>query len=238
MGVPRPSTAASRGPRTGPADATASFRRMQRHPEYALEARDEIAALVARHPWAVVTSAPEGVPIVSHAPVLLDSVDGETVTISGHLGRRDAELHRLGEVETVVVIQGPHGYVTPSWYPTGTYVPTWNFVAAHLVGRVEVLDAEATWDVLVRTVERFEGERPEPWQLDSVSEYAHRIAPGTVGFRLRTDRIEAKAKLSQDEPDEVMRSVIANLDTDEVHGDAQLAAAMRHHLSRIDEERA
>lgn len=206
-------------------------------PAYAWDDLEGIAALVDRHPWAVVVSAVDGRPVVSHAPVLLDGTDGGTLTISSHLGRQDGDLHQLGAVEMTVVVQGPHGYVSPSWYPTGTYVPTWNFVVAHLAGRAELLDADATWDVLVRTVERFEDERPERWSLDASLDYARRIAPGTVGFRLAATRIEAKAKLSQDKPDEVIRSVVVALESDDVHADAELAATMRAHLPQLDEDR-
>lgn len=201
-------------------------------PEFAVEDQDEIASLVRQHPWAMVTSAVDGVPVVSHAPVLLDGVEGDAVTVSSHLARPDARSHRLGEVEMVVVVQGPHGYVTPAWYPPESYVPTWNFIVVHLHGVAEILDADATWDVLERTVERFEAERPHPWSLATVDDYAHRIAPGTVGFRLRTSRIVAKAKLSQDKPEGVVRSVIAGLEDDEVHANPALAATMRQRLTR------
>ncbi|MBW3658825.1 MAG: FMN-binding negative transcriptional regulator [Actinobacteria bacterium] len=98
-----------------------------------------------------------------------------------------------------VVVSGAN---PPSWYPTGTYVPTWNDVVAHLSGRAEVLEA-AAWDVLVRTVER----------------------------------IEATAKVSQDEPDEVIRSVVEALATDPVHGSPELADTMRAHLPHLFAER-
>ena len=70
------------------------------------------------------------------------------------------------------VVQGAHGYVTPGWYVGGPYVPTWNYVVAHLFGRPQVLDAEATYEVLERTVDHFEGARAEPWRLGSVAAYA------------------------------------------------------------------
>lgn len=202
-------------------------------PVYAWDDLEGIAALVRDHPWAVVVSVVAGQAVMSHTPILLDTVGADSVTIATHLGRHDGELHRLGEVPMTVVVSGPNGYVSPSWYPTGTYVPTWNYVVTHLSGRAEALAAEATWDVLVRTVERFEDERSAPWSLDRSLDDARRIAPGTVGFRLTTERIEAKAKLSQDKPDEVIRSVVQALATDPVHGNPELADTMRAHLPHL-----
>ena len=168
-------------------------------PEFALEDRDDIVALVRQHPWAMVASAVDAVPVVSHAPVLLDGAEDDAVSIVSHLARPDAR--------------------------------------AHLHGVAEILAVEATWAVLERTVERFEVERPQPWSLATVADDAHRIAPGTGGFRLRSSRMVAKAKLSQDKPEEVVRSVIAGLDRDEVHGNTELAATMRSQLPAPDGER-
>lgn len=201
---------------------------------YAWDDPEGIAELVRRNPWATIVSAVDGSPVVSHMPVLLERTGGGPLVVVGHFGRPDEERHRVGEVDMTVIVSGPHGYVTPSWYPTGTYVPTWNYVVAHLHGRGELLDADGTWDVLVRTVERFESDRPEPWSLDASRGYAERIAPGAAGFRLRAERVVGRAKLSQDKPDGIVRAVAAALDDErDVHANPQLAETMRAHLPHV-----
>lgn len=192
---------------------------------------DDVVAirdLVRRHPWALLVSAPRDgqAPVVSHLPVVVDPAE-EGLVVLGHLGRPDEVTHDLGAHPVTVVIQGPHGYVSPTFYEAGPFVPTWNYVAAHLEGVPEVLTDTETYDVLEATVDHLEADRPQPWSLDSVSEYAHRIAPGTVGFRLRATRVLGKVKLSQDKSTEVVERVIAALETDAVHGNPELAAAMR-----------
>ena len=102
-----------------------------------------------------------------------------------------------------MIVQGPHGYVSPVWYEETPHVPTWNFVVAHLHGRPEVLDPARTYQVLEETVDHFESPFAHPWRLSKVSDYAERIASGVTGFRLVADRVQAKAKLSQDESAEV-----------------------------------
>lgn len=201
---------------------------MLHRPEFAWAGSDEdVLRLVARHPWATLVSATSSGLVVSHLPAIPAS-DTRGVEIVGHLARTDAESHEIGACDVVVVVQGEHGYVSPTWYAGGPYVPTWNYVTVHLHGRPRVLTAEATYDVLDRTVEHFESARAHPFRMSDVQAYADRLAPAVVGFRLDPDRVVAKAKLSQDKPAEDYNGVLRGLeDPDDVHGHPELAAAMR-----------
>lgn len=201
---------------------------MLARPEFEWRGTDsELLRLVGRHPWVNLVSATSRGLVVSPLPVV-PAPAPVGVEIVGHLARADAEEHELGECDAVVIVQGRHGYISASWYVGGPYVPTWNYVVAHLHGRPDVLDAEATYDVLDRTVDHFESARPEPFRMSDVAAYAARLAPAVVGFRLRPDRVVAKTKLSQDKPREDYEAVLRGLDDpDDPHGDRDLAAAMR-----------
>ena len=165
-------------------------------PSFAWPGTDaDLLSLVAAHPWVTMVSETSRGLVLSHLPVL-PAPHAEGVEVIGHLARTDADEHEIGSCDTVLVVQGPHGYVTPDWYIGGPYVPTWNYVVVHLHGRPAVLDAQGTYDVLERTVDHFENVRPSPWRLDSVAEYAQRLAPHVTGFRLTPSRVVAKAKLS------------------------------------------
>ncbi|WP_329363368.1 FMN-binding negative transcriptional regulator [Streptomyces sp. NBC_00669] len=211
---------------------------MLEQPIYALTDPVRLHELVAGHGWATLVSATgRGGPVVSHLPVIPDPEPDEggdggggDLTIVGHLARADAELHELGAHDVVVIVEGPGGYVSPSSYRAGPYVPTWNFVVAHLHGRPTVLEGAAGYRVLERTVEHFEADRPEPWRLDTVADYAREIAPYTTAFRLRPSRVVGKHKLSQDKPYEVARRVVEALEDGGPHGNPALAAAMRRVL--------
>ncbi|TDD22648.1 FMN-binding negative transcriptional regulator [Kribbella turkmenica] len=199
---------------------------MLENPAYALTDAARIQDLVTRHSWVTLVShLPTGL-VVSHAPILTEG-DAARLTVVGHLARADAETHELGRHDVVVIVQGPHGYVTPDWYVGGPYVPTWNFVVCHLHGRPELLSADETYDVLSRTVDHYEQARPTPFRLGEVTDYARQLAPHTTGFRLAPSRIDAKAKLSQDKPLADQAGVLRGLDADAVHGNPELAATMR-----------
>lgn len=203
---------------------------MLQHDVYALTDPDQVRALVADHGWARLISCRDGIPLVSHLPVIPDPAGG--LSVLGHLARADAELHGLGEHEIVLVIEGPNGYVSPSVYRGGPYVPTWDFVVAHLYGQPSVLDAEQTYRVLELTVEHFERNRSQPWRLDTVDDYARSIAPYTSGFRLVPSRFIAKQKLSQDKPDTVIRRVIDSFAGDGIDHNPALARAIERAVVR------
>jgi transcriptional regulator len=201
---------------------------MLEQPIYALTDPGEIRDLVTRHSWiTLVSQLPTGL-VVSHAPVLAETT-AAGLTVLGHLARTDADAHELGRHDVVVIVQGPHGYITPDWYAGGPYVPTWNFVVCHLHGRPELLSAADTYDVLSRTVDHYEQARPEPFRLEDVTAYAEKLAPHTTGFRLVPTRMVSKAKLNQDKPPADQAGVVRGLETDELHGNPELAAAMRAH---------
>lgn len=201
------------------------------------EIRDEarVRDLVGAHGWATLVSVgDDGAPVASHLPVLLeDTPPGEPMSLLSHVGRPDEVLHGLDSGrESLLIVQGPHGYVSPGWYGTSPAVPTWDYVAVHLWCAVELLGPEETYAVLSDTVDRYESVRPHPVRLPHVEEYARRIAQGAAGFRLRVVRWQGKAKLSQDKPRPVVERVAAALESDPRYAQPDLAAEVRAELAR------
>jgi transcriptional regulator len=165
--------------------------------------------LIADHPWAQLTSHHDGRLVASHYPVLLDeSADG--LALLTHVGRPDDRLHGLGSGQVLLVFQGEHGYVSPSWYvPGSSRAPTWNFSAVHCWGTPEVLGPDENLDVLERLTAHFEQHVDEPMWLDR--EWAAPVARGTVGLRIPVDRFEMKIKMSQDKDPVSVQQVIDHL---------------------------
>ena len=182
---------------------------MRHNPAHATTDPDAVRDLVRANPWATIVSSGDGGLVASHYPVLLDE-DSEELALLTHVGRPDEEVHGFGDTEVLVIFQGLHGYVSPSWYgPEGTKAPTWNFSVAHCHGVPEVLGAEENLATLTRLVETFERAVEEPLYLDQ--EWGAQIAKGTVGLRIPVTRFVCKRKLSQDKDDVSRRQVIAKL---------------------------
>lgn len=206
---------------------------MRRTPSFLLEDEAEVKRLIRENPWATIVSNTANGLVASHYPVVLEERDTSSstglstgITLVSHVGRPDEQLHELGQHEVLVIIQGPHGYISPGWYPPDQRIPTWNHVTAHLYGVPEILSDEENLRVLDELVAHFEQRMPRPVLLDTEPDAA-RIAKGTVGLRLRVTRFDARAKLSQNKAPEVVDDIIAALESGGAYSHDGLAAEMR-----------
>ncbi|NYD66491.1 FMN-binding negative transcriptional regulator [Agromyces atrinae] len=203
---------------------------MRQNPSFTLASEDAVKRVIRENPWATIVSRTDaGELVASHYPVLLEET-AEGISLVSHVGRPDEQLHELGQHEVLVIIQGPHGYISPSWYDAKPAVPTWNFVSVHLWGTPEILSDEENLRVLDDLVAHFEQKVPEPRLMNGTPEnaaYAARISAGTVGFRLRVDRFVGKDKMSQNRPAETVERIITELDAGSPYADPRLADEMR-----------
>ena len=115
---------------------------MRHSPHHAVTDESVVRELIAENPWATLLSTVDGELVASHYPVLIDE-GREDLAIVTHVGRPDDRLHRFGESEMLLIVAGPHGYISPSWYAPGAVrAPTWNFSVAHCYGVPEILDPD------------------------------------------------------------------------------------------------
>lgn len=200
---------------------------MRHTPQYLLTDPIEVGRLIRENPWATFVSSTLNGLVASHYPVLLEDSDDENeLSIVTHFGRPDEQLHELGSGELLVIIQGPHGYVSPSWYGNGEIIPTWNHVTAHLYGIPEILSDDDNYRVLETLTDHFEHQLPHGTSLSTDEEYARRIAKGTVGFRMRVTRFDARLKLSQNKTPEVAQRITEQLRDGEHYAQPHLAEEM------------
>ncbi len=199
---------------------------MRHTPTYVLTDPEEVKRLIRENPWATIVSNTATGLVASHYPVVLEE-DTHGISIVSHVGRPDEQLHELGSHEILVIIQGPHGYISPSWYGNDELVPTWNHVTAHLYGMPEILSDEENFQVLDDLVDHFEKRMPEPVSITLDEQSSRRIAKGTVGMRLRVTRFDARLKLSQNKTPEVFTRIVEALDGDGPYSSAELAAEMK-----------
>ncbi len=167
---------------------------------------------------------------------------GEHGRLMGHVARNNRQWQEPALGEALVIVRGPDAYISPAWYETkrehGRVVPTWNYVTAHLHGRLLIHDDLAWCERNVRAlVERHEAGRPEPWSVDDAPpRYIEGQLRAIVGVEVIVSRVEAKSKLSQNRSSADVLGTIRGL---EAVGDPQslaTAAVMRRTEAR-DRER-
>jgi transcriptional regulator len=153
--------------------------------------------------------------------------------IMGHVARNNRQWKTPPTGEALVIVRGPDAYISPSWYETkrehGRVVPTWNYVTAHLHGRLVVHDDAAWCERNVRAlVVRHEADRPEPWSVDDAPpSYIGGQLRAIVGLEVLVTRIEAKRKLSQNRSKGDVLGAVAGLESTADGGSRATAAAMR-----------
>ena len=191
---------------------------MNRVPAFEITDRMVIAGLVRDLAFAqVVTNGADGF-LASSVPLVLDTPAGSPWRLRGHLARSNPQA-KIGRatVPAIALFIGPHAYVSPSVYATkadtGKVVPTWNYVEVHAQGSLRLTDdAERTLAVISDLTDAHEADRAEPWRVtDAPDGYVDGLARGIVSFELVVDRVEAKAKLSQNKSEADRNGVIQDL---------------------------
>jgi len=170
----------------------------------------------------VFAQTPDG-PRVAHVPLLWTN-DG---AVQFHLARGNALTKHLSGMTVLVVINGPDGYVSPRWYADPEQVPTWNYVAVELEGRVRRMDAEGLLAQITALSDKHEARvaAGKPWTMDKLPEAKSRaLQAGIVGFELEVLGWRETVKLSQNKSAEERERVAAGLDSE---GSAGIAALMR-----------
>ncbi len=148
----------------------------------------------------LIGADPAGAPFATHLPFLLDTDRGPLGTLLGHVARPNPQWRSFADGRPVLAIfTGPHAYVSPAWYAVHPSVPTWNYVAVHASGVPAVIEEPArVTALLARLVQTHEAGRSDPWAMDSLpAEYLAGMLRGIVAFEIPIDRLEGKAKLSQ-----------------------------------------
>jgi transcriptional regulator len=200
---------------------------MRHSPHHAETDPAIVRRMIRENPWATLVSQADGL-VASHYPILLDE-ESDELAIYTHVGKPDDEIHAFGSAEVLLIVAGPHGYISPRWYAEGaTQAPTWNFSVAHCYGVPELLDPERNLRVLTRLVAHFEQHVEEPLYLDQ--EYGARVARGTVGIRLPITRFVCKVKMSEDKDPVTQRQVLEQLRGDGPYASEALADDMERAL--------
>jgi transcriptional regulator len=195
-------------------------------PQFRVDDPEALLAFVEKNAFGtLVSSGPAGLH-VSHIPFLPERGDGGRIRLLGHVARGNDQWTALeGAQHLVAIFQGPHAYVSPTWYANHPSVPTWNYAVVHAHGKARLMDEAELHDLLMRLSATYEAGNAKPWRMSELpADYVATMLNAIVGFEIEVERLEGKFKLSQNRPAEAPR-VIAALEA----GEPELAALMREH---------
>ncbi|MEH7246157.1 FMN-binding negative transcriptional regulator [Neobacillus niacini] len=195
---------------------------------FTIDNEEVIFDVIEKNSFATLFSQHNGEPYATHLPLLLNKEEG---ILYGHFARPNEQWKDIANQKVLVVFQGPHCYISPSWYETNQAVPTWNYVAIHVYGQMEIVeDAQEVLNSLVNMVLKYE--KPDSsYHLEDVdSNYIKGMSKGIVGFKIKVNKIEAKAKLSQNHPANRQELVIKQLEGSLDQNNRQIAELMKRNL--------
>ena len=192
--------------------------------DFAVEDREALYGLIRDNSFGLLISQVDGQPFATHLPFLL-----EDDVLVAHMARANPHWQGFAEGgEVLCVFQGPHAYMSPSWYTAENAVPTWNYAAVHVYGAPEIVDdPQAAFDDQDKLVDFNEAGFEDPWRLgDRDRDFVDGMMRAIVNFRIPIARIEGKFKLSQNRPDEDRDRVAAELSASADPGAAACGALM------------
>jgi len=190
---------------------------------------------IDQNSFGLLVSMVEGLPFASHLPFLLDRSAGPRGALVGHMARANSQWRQAGGQTALAIFSGPHAYISPTWYEAEQVVPTWNYAAVHVYGRVQIIEDEsALAEIVQKFVHVYERAMPRPWSFDDSATFAKRMLAQIVGFRIEIEKIEGKWKLNQNHPVERRRKVILALGEQGDENALAIAAMMQALLPAED----
>lgn len=199
--------------------------------QYRNEDAADIEQFIKANSFAALVNVAEGRPRATHTPLVLTTdVSGRQV-LFGHISKANPQWRAFesgGEV--MAIFSGPHAYISSSWYDHEN-VPTWNYIAVHVYGKIKLVEGDELWRHMAGLVDKYEAGLPKPVSLDKMDPVATRKEmKGIVGFEIEITEMHAASKLSQNRDERNMQLIVDGL---EQKGDAdsvQMAEILKNRL--------
>ncbi len=172
---------------------------------------EKIQQFIQQHGFGTVVTAEEGKPIATHTPVMLRKLNRDYY-ITGHIAKANPQWKTFGNGrnEVLVMFQGPHAYISSSWYKEED-VPTWNYQSVHVYGRAEIMSEEELKEDLILLLEKYESDRENAALWENLSPQTLKQIRGVVGFKIKINEVQAAYKLSQNRTREDYQNIIDKL---------------------------
>lgn len=173
---------------------------------------NKIVALIAANPLATIVRTTENGLVADHIPLFYEN--GKLI---GHVAKANPLWQTPAQTEILVIFQGVNAYISPSWYATkqSTHkvVPTWNYSAVHIYGQLTpTTDSEKNFEIVQKLTNIHEKNLAQPWSVqDAPTEYIEKMLNAIVGIEISISKIEAKWKVSQNQPLENQLSLVNHL---------------------------
>lgn len=194
---------------------------------YKNENQEEINVFLKENSFGILINQTEGKLWATHIPLELDTnTEGKTV-LQGHISKENPQWKAFADNDEVLaVFSGPHSYISSSWYDHEN-VPTWNYIAVHVYGKIKIIEGEAVIESLKKLVNKYEQNSEKPVRIEDLSEETMKQACGIVAFEIEITAIQATKKMSQNRDSKNYQNIISELEKTQKNQSIAVANEMK-----------
>lgn len=179
---------------------------------YKNENQEEIRTFLVQNSFGILVNQTDGKLCATHIPLELDTnIEGQEILL-GHISKENPQWKGFTDNDHVLAIfSGPHSYISPSWY-NHENVPTWNYIAVHVYGKIKIIEGEAVTNSLKKLVDKYEQNSECPVRIENLSKKTMMQTRGIVAFEIEIQEIQATKKMSQNRNDLDHENIILELE--------------------------
>lgn len=167
--------------------------------------QEEIFSFIEANSFGQLISSVDSRLFSSHIPFL---VSADRTKIIAHIAKQNPQHLGLNNQEALITLQGPHDYISPSWYNTKGVPPTWNYQAVHIYGQCKVFDDTNRLKEIVESLtNKYESSLKVPWSPD----YNASMLKAIIGIEITINEVQCKYKLSQNRSTQDQSQVVDQL---------------------------
>lgn len=193
---------------------------------YKNENLEDIQNFIHHNGFGILVNQTNGKLWATHIPLLIEEKEGKQILV-GHISKENPQAKKFKKNDAILVIfSGAHSYISSSWYDHEN-VPTWNYLAVHVYGKLQIHTYNETVEGLKRLVNKYEVKSENPVRVENLSKKTMLQARGIVSFEIEISSIEAKKKLSQNRDDKNYKNIISELEKSDDYLSIEVAKEMK-----------
>lgn len=178
---------------------------------YKNENQEEINDFLDKNSFGILINQTDGKLWATHIPLVLDINKNGKQILFGHISKENPQWKSFADNDEILAIfSGPHSYISSSWYDHEN-VPTWNYIAVHVYGKIKIIEGEAVIESLKKLVDKYEQKSENPIRIEDLSKKTMRQTNGIVAFEIEINEIQAQHKLSQNRDNKNKDNIILQL---------------------------
>jgi transcriptional regulator len=194
---------------------------------YKNENQEEILEFLHKNGFAILVNQVNGKLWATHIPLVLQIDESGQKFLIGHVSKDNPQSNSFDDSnEVLAIFSGSHAYISSSWYDHEN-VPTWNYIAVHVYGKIKILNTEQSKEALSQLVDKYEINSKKRVKVADLSEETMKQVHGIVAFKIEISKIEAVKKMSQNRDDKNYHQIIQNLGNQSDVSSKEMAKEMK-----------